>query len=155
MYPWWLWHLICFYHSLPPWKYWDKNRTFFPGAEGNLGLNPTVLLKSSLPKTNAPPNRICPKWTSNGGYKKKKSSSSSFRELKMTLGSVAQSHPTLCGPMDCSLPGSSIHGIFQARMLAWVAISFSRGCSRPRDRMHISCVSCIARRILKNDGIEY
>ena len=39
---------------------------------------------------------------------------------------VIQSCPTLCDPMDCSLPGSSIHGIFQARTLEWVAISFSR-----------------------------
>ena len=38
---------------------------------------------------------------------------------------VAESHPTLCDPMDCSLPGSSVHGIFQARVLEWVAISFS------------------------------
>ena len=38
---------------------------------------------------------------------------------------VAQSYPTLCNPMDCSLPGSSIHGIFQARVLEWVAIAFS------------------------------
>ena len=39
---------------------------------------------------------------------------------------VAQSCPTLCDPMDCSLPSSSIHGIFQARILEWVATSFSR-----------------------------
>ena len=39
---------------------------------------------------------------------------------------VAQSCPTLCDPMDCSLSGSSIHGIFQARVLEWIAISFSR-----------------------------
>ena len=45
--------------------------------------------------------------------------------------------------MDCSLPGSSVHGIFQARALEWVAISFSRGSSRPRDW---TCVSCIAGR---------
>ena len=38
---------------------------------------------------------------------------------------VTQSCPTLCNPMDCSLPGSSIHGIFQARVLEWVAIAFS------------------------------
>ena len=44
---------------------------------------------------------------------------------------VAQSCPTLCNLMDCSLPGSSIHGIFQARVLEWVAISFSRGASWP------------------------
>ena len=44
---------------------------------------------------------------------------------------VAQSCPTLCNPMDCSLPGSSVHGIFQARILEWVAISFSRGLINP------------------------
>ena len=49
--------------------------------------------------------------------------------------SVAQSCPTLCGPMDCSPPGSSVHGIFQARILERVAISFSRRSSRPRDRI--------------------
>ena len=51
---------------------------------------------------------------------------------------VAQSCPTLWDPMDCSLPGSSVHGIFQARILEWVAISFSRGSSRPRDRTPVS-----------------
>ena len=53
--------------------------------------------------------------------------------LKELIGEVAQSCPTLCDPTDCSLPGSSIHGIFQARVLEWVAISFSRGPSQPRD----------------------
>ena len=61
---------------------------------------------------------------------------------------VAQSCLTLCDPMDCSLQGSSIHGIFQARILEWVAISSSRGYSRPRDRTHISCVSCNGRQFL-------
>ena len=46
---------------------------------------------------------------------------------------AAESCPTLCDPMDCSLPGSSLHGILQARVLKWVTISFSRGSSRPRD----------------------
>ena len=44
----------------------------------------------------------------------------------------------LCDPMDCSLPGSSVHGIFQARVLEWVAISFSRGSSSPRDQTQVS-----------------
>ena len=44
-----------------------------------------------------------------------------------------QSCPTLCSPMDGSPPGSSVHGIFQARVLEWVAIAFSRGSSQPRD----------------------
>ena len=51
---------------------------------------------------------------------------------------VAQSCPTLCDPMDCSLSGSSIHGIFQARVLEWIAISFSRGSSQPRNRTRVS-----------------
>ena len=42
--------------------------------------------------------------------------------------------------MDCSLPGSSVHGIFQARVLEWVAISFSRGSSGPRDRSRVFCI---------------
>ena len=47
----------------------------------------------------------------------------------------------LCDPMDCSPPGSSVHGISQARILKWVAISFSRGSSQPRDRTHVSWVA--------------
>ena len=46
----------------------------------------------------------------------------------------------LFNPMDCSLPGSSVHGILQARMLEWVAISSSRGSSWPRDWTHLSCI---------------
>ena len=45
-----------------------------------------------------------------------------------------------CNPMDCSLSGSSVHRISQARILEWVAISFSRGSSQPRDQTHISCI---------------
>ena len=55
---------------------------------------------------------------------------------------VTKSCLTLCDPMDCSLPGSSVHGIFQARILEWVAISFSRGSSWPRDQTRVSCISC-------------
>ena len=51
---------------------------------------------------------------------------------------VAQSCPTLCYPVDCSPPGSSVPGILQASILEWVAISFSRGSSRPRDRTQVS-----------------
>ena len=51
---------------------------------------------------------------------------------------VAQSYLTLCDPMDCSLPGSTIHGIFQARILEWVAIPFSRRSSQPRDWTQVS-----------------
>ena len=60
--------------------------------------------------------------------------SSPIEWVSELVSEFAQSSPTLCDPMDCSsLPGSSIHGIFQARILEWVAISFSRRSSRPRD----------------------
>ena len=55
---------------------------------------------------------------------------------------------TLCDPKDCSPPGSSVHRISQARQLKWVAISFSRGLSWPRDQICVSCISCIGRQIL-------
>ena len=58
---------------------------------------------------------------------------------------VTQSCLTLCDPIDCSLPGSSVHGIFQAIVLEWVAISFSRGSAQPRDQTCISPISCIGR----------
>ena len=48
---------------------------------------------------------------------------------------------TLCDPMDCSPPGSSVHGIFQARMLEWVAISYSRGSSSFRDLTRVSYIA--------------
>ena len=54
---------------------------------------------------------------------------------------VAQSCPTLCNPMDCSLPGSSVHGISQARILKWVAVPFSKGSSWYRDWTRISCIA--------------
>ena len=48
---------------------------------------------------------------------------------------------SFCDPMDCSPPGSSIHGISQTRIQKWVAISFSRGTSQPKER---TCISCLA-----------
>ena len=59
-----------------------------------------------------------------------------------------QSYLTLCDPMDCSPPGSSVHGILQTRILKWVAVPFSRGSSQPKDGTHVSFVSSIGRRVL-------
>ena len=61
---------------------------------------------------------------------------------------LLQSCLTLCDPVNCGPPGSSVCGIFQARILEWVAISYSRGSSPPRDGTHVSYVSCIGRRVL-------
>ena len=60
--------------------------------------------------------------------------------------SHVQLFANLC--MDCSLPGSSVHGILQTRILEWVAVSSSRGSSRTRDRTLVSYISCIGRRVL-------
>ena len=69
----------------------------------------------------------------------------SFQVWFWFVNEIAQSCLTLCDPMDCSLPGSSIHGIFQARILGWAAISFSRRSSRPRGWTWVSRI--VGRRI--------
>ena len=51
---------------------------------------------------------------------------------------------TLWDPMDCSLPSSSVYGISQARILEWIAMSYSKGTSRPRDWIYVSCTSSLA-----------
>ena len=58
-----------------------------------------------------------------------------------------QSCQTLCEPMDCILPGTSVHEILQARILEWFAMPSSRGSSQLRDRTHTSYVSCIGRQV--------
>ena len=64
-----------------------------------------------------------------------------LRSLDSSLPVRARSCPTLCDPMDCSPPGSSGHGILQARILEWVAIHFSRGSFQPGDRTRVSCIA--------------
>ena len=59
----------------------------------------------------------------------------------LTCVLVVQLCLTLRDPVDCSPPGSSVHGILQAGILEWVAIAFSRGSSRPRDRTQVSCIA--------------
>ena len=86
---------------------------FFRAVEGRHILSVSCLVVEKI----SPP---C--W----GYKKKKESL------------ATQSYLALCNPMDCSLAGSSVHGIFQARVLEWVAVSFSRGSFWPRDRTRVS-----------------
>ena len=72
-------------------------------------------------------------------YNKKKSKMRvKVTELDPAWSEVTQLCPTLCGPIDYSLLGSSVHGIFQAIVLEWIAISFSRGSSQPRDRTRVS-----------------
>ena len=85
------------------------------------------------------------------------SSNNGFSALLLVLlalcmhAKLLRSCLTLCNPMDCSLPDSSVHGILQARILEWVAISSSRGSSWPRDWTCISYVSCIGRQIFYHE----
>ena len=64
-----------------------------------------------------------------------------YGNKKMKESAVTQSCPTLCHPMDCSPPGSSVHGVLQAKILGWVAIPFSRGSSQPWDHTWVSCTA--------------
>ena len=70
----------------------------------------------------------------------------------LSVNSVARSCLTLCDPLDCSPPDSSVHGIIPARVLEWVAIPSSRESSWSRDQTDISSVSCIDRWILHHWG---
>ena len=82
-------------------------------------------------------------------FRRRQLTISSFMALTSVLVAVcAQSRPTLCNSRDYSPPGSSAHGISQARILEWVAISSSRGSSQPRDRTHVSCGSSSGKQIL-------
>ena len=60
--------------------------------------------------------------------------------IAMLIVKVARSCPTVCNPLDCSLPVSSVHGISQERIMEWDSISFSRGSSWPRDQTWVSCL---------------
>ena len=70
-----------------------------------------------------------------------------IREWDMAAAAAAkslQSRPTLCNPLDCSQPGSSVHGTLQARILEWVAMPSCKGSSQPRHRTCVSYIPCLA-----------
>ena len=73
-------------------------------------------------------------------------------KIAITVSVCVLSCNLLCNPMDCGLPSSSIHVTFQARILEWAAISYTRGSSWPRDWICISCASWIGRRIFYHHG---
>ena len=74
--------------------------------------------------------------------------SASHMKMKWNEMKVAQLCPTLWDPMDCSQPGSSVHGILQARILEWIVIPSSKASSWPCNPNHVSYVSCIGRPVL-------
>ena len=133
-------------------EYWSGSPFFSPGDLPNPGIKPRshTLQVDSLPAEpqGKPKNTgmgslsllqgIFLNQESNRGLALQADSLPTELSEAESESEVAQSYPTLCDPMDCSLPGFSVHGIFQARVLEWVAISFSRGSSRPRDRTQVS-----------------
>ena len=87
----------------------------------------------------------------------KESDMTDWTELILLLWMMclcAQSRPTLCNPVDYSPPGSSVHGLSQARILKGVAISSSRGSSQPRNWVHVFWVSCNAGRFFTDEPLS-
>ena len=119
-------------------------------------LGGTVKMKAMSPLWPSPPSwvSLCPRYEAsrlfflpetliNGCYiptivLEAENMKKTWQVVKM---SVTQSCPTLCDPMDCSSTGSSVHGIFQVRIVEWVVIPFSRGSFWLRDWIHISCLA--------------
>ena len=146
--------------GLPRKEYWSGLPFPSPGVLLNSRIKPTSLgstaLAGGLFTTTLPGKSRYKKYTASdidniililqmGGMKEviNELTPSLLQDSKYTSESeseVAQSCPTLFNPMDCSPPGSSVHGIFQARLLEWIAISFSRRSSQSRDGTHVSCV---------------
>ena len=106
-------------------EYWSGLPFPCPGDLPDPGIEPTSPVSPVLQADSLPLNH----W----GSPTKARQRSQIPEVK-----VSPSCPTLCDPMDCSQPGSSVQGILQARILEWVAIPFSRGSSQPRDGTQVS-----------------
>ena len=102
----------------------------------NIGMGCHALLQGTFPIQGSNPGLLHCRWFSWIIYQL------SHQESPIE---VAQSCPTLCDPMDCTLPGFSIHGIPLARILEWAAMLSSRGPSQSRDQISVSSVPCIGR----------
>ena len=102
--------------GFPRQKYWSQLPFPTPGDLLDPGIKPASLVSPALA----------------GRY---------FTTQFSSVSSGAQLSLTLCNPVDCSPPGSSVCGIFQSRTLEWFAIPFSRGSSPPRDRTQISYIT--------------
>ena len=113
-------------------EYWNGLPFPTPGDLPNPGIKPTSVADSLLMCHLQCPRKV---------GKKHKKPMKDCLSAHCEWSEVAQLYPLFCNPMDCSLPGFSVHGIFQARVLEWVAISFSRGSSRLGDWTQVSHVT--------------
>ena len=114
----------------------------------NTGVGCHFLLQGIFPTQGSNPNRL--HWQVDSLPLSHQGSPSFWLPLWLPLTlpinvrvkvKIPQLCPVLCNPMDCSLSGSSVHGILQARILEWVASPFSRGSSQPRSRTGVSCIA--------------
>ena len=122
----------------------DKNLSFYQKVRkvdlgwksGKSTQNPSLLNEYSAQSCSHPHNQLA----KDSGQVLTEPACSTWESVYLRV-LVAQSCSTLCDPMDCSLPDSSVHGILQAGILEWVGISFSRGPFRSRDQTQVSCIS--------------
>ena len=114
-------------------EYWSGLPFPFPGDFPKPGIKPRSPVLQADFLLPVPPRKALKKT-----LHKDNSYTFSSSEVK------SLSHARLCNPMDCSPSGSSVHGILQARILEWIAVSFSRGFSQPKDRTQVSALQADA-----------
>ena len=137
----------CSLEFAPSWTYAKDKR----GRCGNFSCSPVVKTSPSnegdaglIPDGGA--KILHALWPKNQNIQQKQYCNKFNKDLKnspwvLVWVLVTQLWPTLCDPIDCSSPSSSVHEIFQAMILEWVSISFSRGSFQPRDRTQVSCTA--------------
>ena len=127
------------HHQLPEFTHTHVHQV----GDASQPSHPVIPFSSRLQSSPASGSFQMSQFFASGGQSTGVSASASVLPMNAVLccAKLLQSCPTLCDPMDCSPSGSSVHRILQARILEWVAISFSRGSSRPRDRTQVSYIA--------------
>ena len=115
------------------WIHWSKDTEWLDGLKDK-----TQLYTASRRPTSALKIDTSSEWRDERWYSKQMAAKRKRVNAGVCACSVAMPSPSLCDPMDCSPPGSSVHGISQTRILEWVAISFSGESSRSRVQTHVS-----------------
>ena len=133
----------------PEGKAWPLSRVLSPRQPPDLPFQTPSCLSCFLEKYSWPcvefphsdSNVLAQTFQRHGIYSEQDDQACSLQTVEDMKMLVIQSCPILCDLMDCCPPGSSVHGILQARILEWVAIPSSRGSSRPRDWTQVSCTA--------------
>ena len=115
-----------------------------PGSSVHGILQAKILEWVAMPSSRGsfqPRERTCTSYIADGFFIQWVTWEAPIMHWKKSEREVAQSCPILSDPVDCSPPGSSVHGILRARVLEWIAISFSRGSSQPRDPTRVSRIA--------------